>query len=186
MKHTFIFVLGGARSGKSSFAMELVRHKPGRVLFAATATPSDPEMTARIASHRADRPAHWITIETPIRVSEAIRSALPADWIILDCVTLLAGNILNTLPDPVRSEEFEGLLGEEIESLTKLIPNSNANWLIISNEVGLGVVPAYQLGRIYRDGLGRANQRLARLADTVLLMTAGIPLVIKGELPVQD
>ena len=186
MNNTFIFVLGGARSGKSSFALELVRHKPGRVLFVATATPSDPEMTARIASHRADRPSHWNTIEAPIRVSNAIRSALPVEWIILDCATLLAGNILNTLPEPVRSEEFEGLLGEEIESLTKLIPTSNANWLIISNEVGLGVVPAYPLGRIYRDGLGRANQRLASLADSVLLMTAGIPLVIKGELPVQD
>jgi adenosylcobinamide kinase/adenosylcobinamide-phosphate guanylyltransferase len=186
MKHSFIFILGGARSGKSTFALELVQHKPGRVLFVATATASDPEMAARIASHQADRPAHWTTIEAPTRVSEAVRNALPADWIVLDCLTLLAGNLLISLPGPVKSEKFEVMLSEEIESLTKLIPESNSNWLIISNEVGLGVVPAYPLGRIYRDGLGRANQQLASLADTVLLMTAGIPLAVKGMLPVQD
>jgi adenosylcobinamide kinase/adenosylcobinamide-phosphate guanylyltransferase len=186
MKNTFIFVLGGARSGKSAYALELIKPKPGRVLFVATATASDPEMATRIASHQADRPAHWITIEAPIRVGKAVRSALPADWIILDCVTLLAGNILNSLPEPVNGDEFEVLMGEEIESLMNLIPESNANWLVISNEVGLGVVPSYPLGRIYRDGLGRANQRLASLADRVLFMTAGIPLAIKGGLPVQD
>ncbi len=186
MDHSCIFILGGARSGKSAYTLELVKRKIGKVLFVATATASDEDMQKRIGAHRDQRPAHWHTLEAPIRVSAAIREALPVDWIILDCVTLLASNLLLEMNDPVTSKDYETRLAEEISSLIGIISSRKSNWVIVSNEVGLGLVPPYPLGRVFRDGLGRANQRLAQAADTVLLMVAGIPTSIKGSLPDLD
>jgi adenosylcobinamide kinase/adenosylcobinamide-phosphate guanylyltransferase len=140
-------------------------------------------MRARIAAHRAARPADWQTLEAPLHAGEAIRTAAPTDWVLLDCLTLLASNIMLSLPDPVQASAFDALLDEELDSLMEAFANGRANWVIVSNEVGLGLVPPYPLGRFFRDGLGRANQRLAQVADMVLFMVAGVPMAIKGEVP---
>jgi adenosylcobinamide kinase/adenosylcobinamide-phosphate guanylyltransferase len=181
-------ILGGARSGKSTYAQETARRLGGQVLYVATAQASDEEMSARIAAHRAERPAGWTTLEAPVNVGEAIRDAARSaggpgpDVILLDCVTLLANNALLALPEPLTTEAAEAALLSEVESLLSVAAASGAAWFIVSNEVGLGLVPPYPLGRVYRDALGRANQRLAAAADTVLLMVAGLPMVVKGKL----
>jgi adenosylcobinamide kinase / adenosylcobinamide-phosphate guanylyltransferase len=180
-------VLGGARSGKSAYALEQARllseSSPAagcRVIFAATAVAFDEEMSARIAVHKTERPADWFTLEAPREVGQAIRSCpQQAPVIVIDCLTLLANNVILALPDPENAKAAQTALDAEIETLLSSYEESSAEWLIVSNEVGLGLVPAYPLGRVYRDVLGRANQRLARAADRVVLMVAGIPMVVK-------
>lgn len=183
MARSLTFILGGARSGKSNYAQALVRRSEAKVLFVATATASDEEMQARIDAHRAGRPAEWSTLEVPLRVGEALRAAPPAEWILLDCITLLVNNILMDFPEPLIETDCSNAVEQEIDDLLDVISNSRANWVIVSNEVGLGLVPSFPLGRFFRDALGRSNQRLAQVADTVLLMVAGMPMLVKGELP---
>ncbi len=173
-------ILGGARSGKSSYAQRLAAERGDAVVYVATAEAGDDEMAERIAAHRAERPAHWQTIEAPRTIGAAIQSgAGQADVILIDCLTLLANNIIVPLPESVTAQEAETALNAEIEELLSAYNQSAAEWIIVSNEVGLGLVPPYPLGRIYRDALGRANQRLAAVADEVLFMVAGLPLKVK-------
>jgi len=173
-------VLGGARSGKSSYAQRLATERGEAVVYVATAEAGDGEMAARIAAHRAERPAYWQTIEAPHAVGAAIQSgAGQADVILIDCLTLLANNVIVPLPESVTAYEAEAALNAEIEELLNAYAASRAEWIIVSNEVGLGLVPPYPLGRVYRDALGRANQRLAAAADDVLFMVAGLPLKVK-------
>ena len=173
-------ILGGARSGKSSYAQRLAAERGKTVVYVATAEAGDGEMMARIAAHRAERPAHWQTIEAPRSIGTAIRSGVrQADVILIDCLTLLANNIIVPLPESVTAHEAEAALNVEIEELLNAYAASRAEWIIVSNEVGLGLVPPYPLGRVYRDALGRANQRLAAVADDVLFMVAGLPLKVK-------
>lgn len=173
-------VLGGARSGKSSHAQRLAAERGEAVVYVATAEAGDGEMADRIAAHRAERPAHWQTLEAPRAVGAAIRSGVKqADVILIDCLTLLANNVVVPLPESVTAQEAEAALNVEVEELLKAYAASDAEWIIVSNEVGLGLVPPYPLGRVYRDALGRANQRLAAVADEVLFMVAGLPLKVK-------
>jgi adenosylcobinamide kinase/adenosylcobinamide-phosphate guanylyltransferase len=176
-------ILGGARSGKSSYAERLATQRGTRVAYIATAQAWDEEMALRIANHQAQRPPHWRTIEAPTRVGAAIATAeaKAGDWevVLLDCLTLLASNVILTLPEPVEIAAAEEALGVEIEALLAAYQASKAHWIIVSNEVGLGIVPAYPLGRVYRDALGRANQQFAALADEVLFMVAGLPMRVK-------
>ncbi len=173
-------ILGGARSGKSSYAQRLAAERGGAIVYVATAEAGDGEMAERIAAHRAERPAHWQTIEAPRSIGAAIRSgAVQADVILIDCLTLLANNVIVPLPESVTAQEAEAALNAEIEELLDAYAGSGAEWIIVSNEVGLGLVPPYLLGRVYRDALGRANQRLAAMADKVLFMVAGLPLKVK-------
>jgi len=183
-------VLGGARSGKSAYAQKLAARRGGAnaVLYVATAEAGDGEMAERIAAHRAERPAHWKTLEAPTRVGEAIRTrqtsnvkrqTSPAEIILIDCLTLLANNVIVPLPEPVTGEAAEAALNAEVDDLLAAYAESQAEWIIISNEVGLGLVPPYPLGRVYRDALGRANQRLAAEADEVLFMVAGLAMKVK-------
>lgn len=175
------FILGGARSGKSSYAQDLANEKGGNVLYVATATAGDDEMKTRIENHRAERPAEWRTLEAPLNVGQAIQRELaehPADIVLLDCMTLLATNVILQLPEDAREQQAGQALAEEVNALLGCINGSNAHWIIVSNEVGLGLVPPYPLGRIYRDVLGRANQQLAKNADRVIMMVAGIPMMI--------
>jgi adenosylcobinamide kinase/adenosylcobinamide-phosphate guanylyltransferase len=177
-------LLGGARSGKSRHAEELAAALGGEVLFVATAEPIDDEMRERIAAHQADRPAGWHTLEVSTGVGEAIAAHRPApNVVLLDCLTLLANNVFaaNAQEDADAWKLGEAALEHEIDRLLAAMAASDASWLIVSNEVGLGLVPPYPLGRAYRDALGRANQRLAAAADDVLFMVAGLPLVVKGE-----
>ena len=174
-----MFILGGARSGKSSYAQQLAQARGGNVLYVATATAGDDEMKTRIENHRAERPAEWRTLEAPLRVGPAIERELaeqPADVVLLDCITLLATNVILQLPEDASEQQASQALHEEMEALLHCIKNSTAQWILVSNEVGLGLVPPYPLGRIYRDALGRANQQLARHAERVILMVAGIPV----------
>jgi adenosylcobinamide kinase/adenosylcobinamide-phosphate guanylyltransferase len=188
MSKTLTLILGGARSGKSAHAQRLAAERGQRVLYVATAEALDDEMTHRIAVHRAERPAHWRTLETPRRVGAAIRdyaNTLTAnddslDVVLLDCLTLLASNIIVPLPEPVTANVAEAALNAEVDELLVAYAESSSKWIVISNEVGLGLVPPYPLGRVYRDALGRANQRLAAAADDVLFMAAGLPLKLKG------
>lgn len=181
-------VLGGARSGKSTFALERARvwsestqAGVGTVVFVATAVAFDDEMAKRIKVHQNERPSDWTTLEAPRDVGQAISEwSQPARVIVVDCLTLLANNVILALPDPENSTMAQSALDAEIEALLRVYHQSDSAWIIVSNEVGLGLVPAYPLGRVYRDVLGRANQRLAQVADQVVFMVAGIPMVVKG------
>lgn len=174
-------ILGGARSGKSALAQKMAAEGGRAVLYVATATAGDEEMATRIAAHRAERPAHWHTLEAPLQVGAAIAAAgAAAEVVLVDCLTLLANNILGRLPETISAPEAEAALAAEVDDLLTAYQASGAEWIIVSNEVGLGLVPPYPLGRVYRDALGRANQRLAAASDDVLFMVAGLPLALKG------
>jgi len=179
------FILGGARSGKSSYAQQLAQENGGEVLYVATATAGDDEMKTRIENHRAERPANWRTLEAPLKVGEVIEKELAehlTDVILLDCMTLLATNVILQLPENVSEQEASEALDIEVKALLTAIKKSAAQWIIVSNEVGLGLVPPYLLGRIYRDALGRANQKIAQSTDRTIWMVAGIPIIISNTL----
>lgn len=176
----FILILGGARSGKSTYAERLARERGGRVLYVATATAGDEEMARRIADHRAARPGDWRTLEEPIAVADRVGAeAALADTVLIDCLTLLVSNILLAY-ESAGEDEVARRADAEIDALLERFDEGRATWLIIANEVGLGLVPPYPLGRLYRDLLGRANQRLAARADRVYFMVAGLPLDLKA------
>jgi adenosylcobinamide kinase/adenosylcobinamide-phosphate guanylyltransferase len=183
MTRSLTLILGGARSGKSAYAERLAAQAGGRILYVATAEAGDAEMAERIAAHRAGRPAGWTTLEAPRNVGQAIQAAGEHAVVLLDCLTLLANNVMVPLPEPIQAAEADAALNLEVDGLLSAYAASSATWLVISNEVGLGLVPPYPLGRIYRDSLGRANQRMAAAADHVYLMVAGLPMLIKGGLP---
>jgi len=147
------------------------------VVYVATAGAGDEEMAARIAAHRAERPPGWRTLEAARQVGPAIaEGGAGADVILVDCITLLASNVIVPLPEPVSYAEAEAALTAEIDGMLAAYAAGEAAWIVISNEIGLGLVPPYPLGRVYRDALGRANQRLATAADEVLFMVAGLPM----------
>jgi len=173
-----ILILGGARSGKSQFAQDYAGELSDDVLYVATAEVGDEEMRERIEAHRISRPQSWRTVEASVEVGKKIRNRIgKSAVVIIDCITLLVSNVL------VRYEEdphLEQRIQSEIEDLININKESNTVFLIVSNEVGLGLVPDNRLGRLYRDFLGRVNQMLAQHADEVYFMVAGIPLRIKG------
>jgi adenosylcobinamide kinase/adenosylcobinamide-phosphate guanylyltransferase len=173
-------ILGGARSGKSSHAQRLAEATGKSVTFLATAQALDDEMARRIHKHRAERPAGWETLEIPYDIASCI-AQIKSEGVILDCITLLVSNLLMQFvkEDLVDEEPFMLAVQNEIEGLIVKIREGDQDWFVISNELGLGLVPPYQMGRVYRDALGWANQRLAREADQVLFMVAGIPMVVK-------
>ncbi|RME74975.1 MAG: bifunctional adenosylcobinamide kinase/adenosylcobinamide-phosphate guanylyltransferase [Chloroflexi bacterium] len=177
-----ILILGGARSGKSDYAEKLAAELGGSgVLYAATAEIKDEEMARRIEAHRRARPAHWRTVEAPRRVAAALSAVgdLPP-VVLLDCLTLLVSNIILALEGEPQ-ETVEAAVSAEIDELVALARDRQVTLIVVSNEVGLGLVPPYPLGRLYRDVLGRANQKLAAQADRVVFMVAGLPLVVKGD-----
>lgn len=185
MAKRLTLILGGARSGKSSYAEQLATARRGNVLYLATAQAWDDEMATRIANHRAQRPAGWQTVEAPQQVATTLATALstlpPTGVILLDCLTLLASNVIIALPEDCSEAQATAALKDEVDALLQLYQTQDLAWIIVSNEVGLGVVPPYPLGRVYRDALGRANQQLAQVADDVLFMVAGLPMVVKGQ-----
>ena len=167
-----IFVLGGARSGKSRFAVDSRRHA-GRVTFLATAQAHDADMAARIARHRAERPAHWRTLEEPCDLVSCLRACgVETDAVIVDCLTLWVSNLM------LRGDADEWIV-KEAEDLAALLSQCVADVTLVSNEVGEGVHPPTAAGRRFRDLLGMVNQRVAAAADRVVLMVAGLPLTVK-------
>lgn len=173
-------ILGGARSGKSSYAQNLAEATHQSVTFLATAQALDEEMSARIQKHRAERPVHWQTLEVPFELAAHARQ-IRSEVVLVDCITLLVNNVMMQFvkDDLVDEAPFTQAVQKEIDELVTAIRESKRHWLVISNEIGLGLVPPYQMGRVYRDVLGWANQRLARAADKVIFMVAGIPTTIK-------
>jgi adenosylcobinamide kinase/adenosylcobinamide-phosphate guanylyltransferase len=176
------FIIGGARSGKSDHAARVTEEAHGKVLFIATAQPLDEEMRSRISAHKGRRPASWRTLELPREVGGYLLThPQDADVVVLDCLTLLISNrLLDAAPDEDHPDEdaARAVVEQEIEMLLKAIDASRLRWLVVSNEVGQGVVPTYPLGRLFRDLLGWANRRFAETADDVIWMVAGIPVPI--------
>jgi adenosylcobinamide kinase/adenosylcobinamide-phosphate guanylyltransferase len=168
-----LFVLGGARSGKSRFAV--ASQPPGaRVTFIATAQAGDADMAARIARHRAERPSTWRTVEEPYDLVTRLRDCgADADAVVVDCLTLWVANLM------LRGDADEWIV-KHAEELSALLPLRAAEVTLVSNEVGEGVHPATAEGRRYRDLLGIVNQRVAAAADRVVLMVAGMPLPVKA------
>lgn len=176
-----ILILGGARSGKSNFAQVLAEKMGRQVTFLATAQAGDEEMRRRIEAHRRARPAHWRTIEAPRRVAATLEAeAGRAEVVLLDCMALLIANLLLEGGEDATEEEACSRATAEVAALLKAFERGAANLIVVSNEVGLGVVPPYPLGRVYRDLLGRVNQTLAAAADQVYWLMAGLPVEIKA------
>jgi len=187
-----ILLLGGARSGKSSFAEARAKEiAADSVLYVATAETKDEEMRLRAIKHRAARPAAWVTVEAPRNVARAIRQERSGQRVILlDCMTVLVSNLLLDAVDPGKDpfnspsadpfdEKIEASVLAEVEALIDYVRETNVNMFVVSNEVGMGLVPPYELGRAYRDILGRANQAMAHHADEIYLLVAGIPMKVK-------
>ena len=180
-------ILGGARSGKSDFAERLAADSGRPVLYVATMEPGDDEMRDRIARHRASRPAAWRTLEAPRDLARQIAGAAQAgDFVILDCLTLWLTNLLlDLLPDAEqpRTEDLPAALDRvaaEVESLLDWGRSHAGDVAVVSNEVGMGLVPPYPLGRVFRDALGAANRRIAAHADETYLLVAGLVFPLRA------
>jgi len=180
-----VLIIGGARSGKSHYALELAQKKSGPVLFVATAEALDEEMKQRIEEHKRARPATWRTLEVQIDVGKRIQQESgDAEVVIIDCIALLVNNVLSRhYSVNNRTKELKAIekaVEDEINGLIACFRQVKANFIVVSNEVGTGIVPADKMSRLYRDLLGKANQMLAQHADEVIMMVAGIPIWLKG------
>ncbi len=170
------FILGGARSGKSDWALALARKRAGdSVLFVATAQAGDDEMRTRILSHRAARPAAWATLEAPRDLAHALESVRPPQLVLVDCVTLWMANVM--LED---EDSATGEMVRQVEELLAWYQRTPVELILVSNEVGSGVVPPYESGRLYRDLLGAINRKIAAEADQVFWMVAGLAVEVKS------
>jgi len=166
-------VLGGARSGKSRYAQQLAEQSR-RVVFVATAKASDEEMRAKIERHRRDRPKEWPTIEEPLDLPKVLAEReFQSEVIVVDCLTIFAANLLEA------EGEDGNAIERRVEALCQALQTTQCDIILVSNEVGSGVVPAYAVGCRYRDLLGEINQKVARVADDVVLMVAGLPRAFK-------
>ncbi len=174
MKET-ILVLGGCRSGKSSHALELAEAMPGhRRVFIATCVPYDDEMQTRVLNHQKERDEKWQTIETPVNIAGSIlEESNAADVILLDCLTLWISNLL-------AEEKTDDAVFEDIKGLQHALKAAECPIILVSNEVGSGIVPENALARRYRDLTGYTNRRVASTVDRVIWTVAGIPVTIKA------
>jgi adenosylcobinamide kinase/adenosylcobinamide-phosphate guanylyltransferase len=165
-----LLVLGGARSGKSSFAQARAEDLPGDLVYIATAQAFDDEMVERITLHRLDRGPRWATVEAPIDLAEAIkRRCAPDSVVLVDCLTLWLSNLMLAEYDVARASE----------RLVATITDAPGALIFVANEVGLGIVPDNALARRFRDAAGRLNQMIAKHADEVVFIAAGLPLRLK-------
>lgn len=167
----FTFVIGGARSGKSRYAESLITAQPPPWAYIATAQAIDEEMTARIAAHRARRTADWTTVEAPHDLAAALQACTDRP-VLVDCLTLWLSNLMLANAD----------LEAQMMNLEAVLPKITGPLVVVSNEVGAGIVPDHRLGRRFRDVQGVLNQRMAACADRVIFTVAGLPLVLKGAL----
>lgn len=180
-------IIGGARSGKSTLAERLATESGAPVVYVATLEAGDSEMVHRIAGHRARRPAAWQTIEVPRDPLGALSAvARPGALVLLDCLSVWVSNLLlstcavaDTITGEMEDAARSGVLSA-VEGLLAWYASGTASLIVVTNEVGSGLVPPYPLGRLYRDILGVANQRVAAAADRVYSVTAGLALELKG------
>ena len=170
-----IFFIGGCRSGKSTYALQTAEKIPGgRKIFIATCVPQDDEMKQRVARHQRERSQNWVAVEEPLNLPEAILQNSPrADVILIDCLTLWVSNLLMKTDD-------EKKLADIISQLIDALEKATCPIVLVSNEVGTGIVPENKLARQYRDIIGLANQAVAKTAGKVIWMVAGIPVIVKG------
>jgi adenosylcobinamide kinase / adenosylcobinamide-phosphate guanylyltransferase len=178
-RKTITLVLGGARSGKSRYVQTLAAGI-SPVAFVATARSSDDEMRKKIERHRAERPQEWRTIEEPLELDRVLaEESANGEIVVIDCLTLYAANLLD-------AEEGDSIAVEgRLERFYAALRAAPCSILLVSNEVGSGIVPAFASGRKFRELLGGINQRVASAADNVLLMVAGLPLALKGTVEVR-
>ena len=172
------FIIGGARSGKSYWGQLLSENLPGQKIFLATAQAWDDEMRERIRRHQEVRGASWQTVEEPLQISEKLTELdHPGNVILLDCLTLWLSNLMTVAELPEKEIE------EQCRSLARLLPNLQSTIILVSNEVGWGIVPDNYLSRLFRDLAGQLNRWTAASCSTVIMVTAGLPLALKGILP---
>ena len=171
-----VFVIGGCRSGKSSHALQTAEKMPGsRKIYMATCVPQDDEMKQRVAKHQKERSQGWETVEVPLELPEAIlENSRKENVILVDCLTLWVSNLLMEADDEKKLEKM-------IAQLTATLEKAPGSIVLVSNEIGTGIVPENKLARHYRDLIGLANQAVAKTAGKVIWMVAGIPVTIKGE-----
>jgi adenosylcobinamide kinase / adenosylcobinamide-phosphate guanylyltransferase len=175
-KKSVTLVLGGAQSGKSYYAQQLASRFE-RVTFIATGRRTDVEMRKKIARHRRKRPVAWRTIEAPLNLAAAIGSeSQDADIVLVDCLTVYVANVMGGRRTAKSNPK------DCISAVCDAIRTAETSVIVVSNEVGSGVVPPYRSGRIYRDLLGQINQKVAQLADRVVLMVAGVPIIVKDSM----
>jgi adenosylcobinamide kinase/adenosylcobinamide-phosphate guanylyltransferase len=178
-----ILVTGGARSGKSTFALKMAESIPGERLFIATAEALDEEMAGRIEEHKRGRGSHWATVEEPIAVPTIVGREKGYGVILLDCLTIWLSNLLHKQSgrsgEGSTSEVVLTAITGEIDSFIGACNESNATVIVVSNEVGMGIVPEHPLARQFRDIAGVASQRIAEAADEVYLLVSGIGMRIK-------
>jgi len=178
-------VLGGARSGKSTFAEKLAKKIGGKnVTYIATAQAFDQEMEERIAHHKTQRPVDWETIEEPTDIYQAVQRVDNNQTILIDCLTLYISNLLlKENPEEdfelEKKKNLEEDIVENINQVLKYAEKKEIDLIVVSNEVGQGLVPSYELGRLFRDISGRVNQYISDKADKVYLTVAGLPLDLK-------
>ena len=170
-----IFITGGARSGKSNLARAMGEVEKGQVVFVATAQAGDREMKSRIRKHRRSRPRKWKTVEEPHLTAKKLLQLRGAKCLIIECLTLLISNLVQ---DGKRGDEK---IRKELKALLEAAKRFPGKVIVVSNEVGGGVVPATKLGRRFRDLAGEINQMTAEKADEVYLVVAGIPVCLKGK-----
>ena len=169
-----IFVTGGCRSGKSQFALDYANHHFSGKIYLATCEVLDEEMAMRVESHKMARGPEWKTIEESVRIVERVEEGQKTAGVILvDCVTLWVSSLLMKWDDDLR-------ILNEVERLLSVLRKGPASLILVSNEVGMGIVPADALTRRFRDLAGTANQKIAAAADTVIFMVSGIPVFLKG------
>lgn len=179
------FIIGGARSGKSHYAEKLAKESGKKVSYLATSIPFDEGMKNRIQKHRESRPKEWITIEKYRDFDKILESKEyeETDIFLLDCITIMINNLMfysNLDFDNCTVEQVEDLEKEIIEQIEKLLALSEyKDMIIVSNEVGMGLVPTYKMGNYYRDIVGRVNQRIASKADEVFFLISGLPMKLK-------
>lgn len=177
-------ILGGARSGKSRYAEQLANESGRQVIYLATATPGDDEMARRIAHHQSRRPPHWHTVECTTTLADTLRQHARDDTCLLvDCLTLWLSNLLFSGRGAAQADADEAidcaLLAGELRALAETLPKLPGRVILVSNEVGWGIVPGNPLSRVFADEQGRLNQRVAQVCDDVFLVAAGLPLQLK-------
>jgi adenosylcobinamide kinase/adenosylcobinamide-phosphate guanylyltransferase len=170
MSPLLTLVLGGARSGKSAYAERILTAMPPPWAYIATAEPSDDEMRERISVHRARRGEEWIQYETPLDLAGTLAGETVARPCLVDCLTLWVSNLMYENRSVV----------DETEALLDALSERTAPCVLVSNEVGLGIVPETALARLFRDEAGRLHQRVAAVADRVIFVAAGLPITLKG------
>jgi adenosylcobinamide kinase/adenosylcobinamide-phosphate guanylyltransferase len=176
---SLILITGGARSGKSALAVKLAKESHKKVAFIATAEAYDSEMENRIAKHKAERPEGWATFEAPKHLSETVSVAIKDhDFIIVDCLTLFLSNLLLEIPLE-KLELHEEKVLDRVRKFVKVAKDSPATVVVVSNEVGTGIVPENRLARVFRDIAGKANQIAASESNAVYICFSGIPIRLK-------